>query len=153
MLILNFNFELYMLLPGCIVDEGVTYLPDPVEGGLSIPSQFESLNLFMIRTNSVLGMVFVNSFIAWDTSIVETHITQTRATRDHCYCRTCGLSTTVVHKLCSVWFDHSNWVLAYIVLVEIFRNKICLLKHLHWSNSYSTLGLNYWLLLSRLYVK
>lgn len=53
-----------MLLPECIVDEGVAYLPDPVEGGLSIPSQFESLNLYMIRTNSVLGMVFVNSFIA-----------------------------------------------------------------------------------------
>lgn len=34
MLISNFNFESYMLLPGCIVDEGVAYLPDPVEEGL-----------------------------------------------------------------------------------------------------------------------
>lgn len=53
-----------MLLPGCIVEEGVAHLPDPVEWGLSIPPQFESLNLFMVRTNSVLGMVCVNSFIA-----------------------------------------------------------------------------------------
>lgn len=45
-----------MQLPGYIWDDGLAYLPNPVEWGLSTLSRFESFNSFMIRSNSALGI-------------------------------------------------------------------------------------------------